>query len=156
MVILHVYAGVWFLWSKKIIMFQKEKGNIFTLLITFIVKSLQKEQNSTNLLLWPPICRNKPQSDSTPWTLTLVIVVTSSSNITFGAKFNFAQIRGDKSMDNSRIILTWRFVKNSIHIRHKDGQISSNLNCNPGCQAIVVLKWKNRESFKFVPFQKSR
>jgi hypothetical protein len=23
------------------------------------VKSLQKEQNSTNLLLWPPICRNK-------------------------------------------------------------------------------------------------
>ena len=25
-----------------------------------IVKSLQKEQNSTNLLLWPPICRNKP------------------------------------------------------------------------------------------------
>ena len=27
---------------------------------TFIVKSLKKEQNSTNLLLWPPICRNKP------------------------------------------------------------------------------------------------
>ena len=24
------------------------------------MKSLQKEQNSTNLLLWPPICRNKP------------------------------------------------------------------------------------------------
>jgi hypothetical protein len=24
------------------------------------VKSLQKEQNSTNLLLCPPICRNKP------------------------------------------------------------------------------------------------
>ena len=23
------------------------------------MKSLQKEQNSTNLLLWPPICRNK-------------------------------------------------------------------------------------------------
>ena len=34
-----------------IIIFQKEKGNIFTLLIIFIVKSLQKEQNSTNLLL---------------------------------------------------------------------------------------------------------
>jgi hypothetical protein len=31
--------------------FQKEKGNTFTLLIIFIVKSLQKEQNSTNLLL---------------------------------------------------------------------------------------------------------
>ena len=34
-----------------IIIFQKEKGNTFTLLIIFIVKSLQKEQNSTNLLL---------------------------------------------------------------------------------------------------------
>ena len=40
--------GVWFVWSKKIIIFQKEKGNTFTLLIIFIVKSLQKEQKSTN------------------------------------------------------------------------------------------------------------
>ena len=31
-----------------VIIFQKENGNTFTL---FIVKSLQKEQNSTNLLL---------------------------------------------------------------------------------------------------------
>ena len=31
--------------------FQKENGNTFTLSIIFIVKSLQKEQNSTNLLL---------------------------------------------------------------------------------------------------------
>ena len=37
--------------NKNIIIFQKEKGNTFTLLIIFIVKSLQKEQNSTNLLL---------------------------------------------------------------------------------------------------------
>jgi hypothetical protein len=37
--------------KKNIIIFQKEKGNAFTLLILFIVKSLQKEQNSTNLLL---------------------------------------------------------------------------------------------------------
>ena len=37
--------------KKSIIIFQKEKGNTFTLLIIFIVKSLQKEQNSTNLLL---------------------------------------------------------------------------------------------------------
>ena len=38
--------------KKKIyIIFQKENGNTFTLLIIFIVKSLQKEQNSTNLLL---------------------------------------------------------------------------------------------------------
>ena len=35
---------------KKIIIFQKENGNTFTLLIIFIVKS-SKEQNSTNLLL---------------------------------------------------------------------------------------------------------
>ena len=44
-----------------VIIFQKENWNTFTLLIIFIVKSLQKEQNSTNLLLWPPICRNKPE-----------------------------------------------------------------------------------------------
>ena len=37
--------------KKKYIIFQKENGNTFTLLIIFIVKSLQKEQNSTNLLL---------------------------------------------------------------------------------------------------------
>ena len=40
------------------------------------MKSLQKEQNSTNLLPWPTICRNKhakwPPSDLTPWTLTLL------------------------------------------------------------------------------------
>ena len=38
--------GVLFLWSKKIyiIIFQKEKGNTFTLLIIIIVKSLQKVQ----------------------------------------------------------------------------------------------------------------
>ena len=34
-----------------VINFQKENGNTFTLFIIFIVKSLQKEQNSTNLLL---------------------------------------------------------------------------------------------------------
>ena len=39
--------------------FQKENGSTFTLFIIFIVKSRQKEQNSTNLLLWPPICQNK-------------------------------------------------------------------------------------------------
>ena len=32
-----------------IINFQKGKGNTFTVLITLTVKSLQKEQNSTNL-----------------------------------------------------------------------------------------------------------
>ena len=34
-----------------VIIFQKENENTFTLLFIFIVKSLQKEQNSTNLLL---------------------------------------------------------------------------------------------------------
>jgi hypothetical protein len=34
-----------------VIIFQKENGNTFTLFIIFIVKSLQKEQNSKNLLL---------------------------------------------------------------------------------------------------------
>jgi hypothetical protein len=37
--------------KKYVIIFQKEEGNTFTLLIIFIVKSRQKEQNSTNLLL---------------------------------------------------------------------------------------------------------
>ena len=37
--------------KKNVIIFQKGNGNTFTLLIIFIVKSLQKEQNSTNLLL---------------------------------------------------------------------------------------------------------
>ena len=43
-----------------VIIFQKENEITFTLFIIFIVKSLQKEQNITNLLLWPLICRNKP------------------------------------------------------------------------------------------------
>ena len=41
--ILHVYAGGLSLQSKKNgIIFQKENGNTFTLLIIFIVKSLEK------------------------------------------------------------------------------------------------------------------
>ena len=51
--ILHVYAGGFEFYEvkKTVIIFQNENGNNFTLLIIFIVKSLQKEQNSTNLLL---------------------------------------------------------------------------------------------------------
>jgi hypothetical protein len=51
--ILHVYAMslIYEVCNKKCIIFQKEKGNTFTLLIIFTVKSLQKEQNNTNLLL---------------------------------------------------------------------------------------------------------
>ena len=81
---------VWILWSKKkkiVIIFQKENGNTFTLLIIFIVKSLQKEQNSTNLLLWPPICRNKP-AITPKW-------------------FNSLDTNSIKYLNNS-----WRFIKN--------------------------------------------
>ena len=52
--ILHVYSGGFEFYDVKknlVIIFQKEIGNTFTLLIIFIVKSFQKEQNSTNLLL---------------------------------------------------------------------------------------------------------
>ena len=51
--ILHVYAGgfVFYEVKKNVTIFRKENGNTFTLLIIFIIKSLQKEQNSTNLLL---------------------------------------------------------------------------------------------------------
>ena len=45
--------------KKNVFIFQKENGNTFTLFIIFLVKSLQKEQKSPNLLLWPPISRNK-------------------------------------------------------------------------------------------------
>ena len=61
--------------KKYYFFFFKKKREI--LLIIFIVKSLQKEQNSTNLLLhmYDPqsagINLQLPQSDSTPWTLTL-------------------------------------------------------------------------------------
>ena len=40
--------------KKNIIILEKEQGNTFTLLIIFIVKSLQKEQNSPNLHTMTP------------------------------------------------------------------------------------------------------
>ena len=44
--ILHVYAGVFYEVKKIdfVIIFQKENGNTFTLLIIVLEKSLQKEQ----------------------------------------------------------------------------------------------------------------
>ena len=45
--ILHVYAGG-LNFMKFVVIFQKGNENTFTLLIIFVVKSLQKEQNSTN------------------------------------------------------------------------------------------------------------
>ena len=84
--------GVWILWSKIFFCyyFSKRNGNTFTLFIIFIVKSLQKEQNSTNLLLCPPICRNKSAS-TTKW-------------------FN--------SLDtNSRVVNSKNHVRNSLNLR---------------------------------------
>ena len=49
--ILHVYSEFYEVKKCFVIIFQKENENTFTLLIILIVKSLQKEQNSTNLLL---------------------------------------------------------------------------------------------------------
>ena len=75
--------GVWILWSKKkkfVIIFQKENENTFTLFIIFVVKSLQKEQNSTNDPQSAGINLQSSQSDSTPWTLTLI-----------GQDFNFGK-----------------------------------------------------------------
>ena len=69
--------GVWILWSKKKNhYFSKRKWKTFTLLIIFIVKSLQREQNSTNILLWPQsagVNVQSLQSESTPRRLTLRI-----------------------------------------------------------------------------------
>jgi hypothetical protein len=67
--------GVWFLWSKKnIIIFQKEKGKTFTLLIIIILKSLQKEQIAQITNYEPQsagINLQSPQSESTPRRLIL-------------------------------------------------------------------------------------
>ena len=51
--ILHVHAGGLIFMKKKkyFIIFQKGKGNTFIFLITFMMKSLQKEPNCTNLIL---------------------------------------------------------------------------------------------------------
>ena len=77
--ILHVFAGVWFLWSKKIcffvIIFQKEKGNTFTLLI-FLKWKVFKKSKIAQIYYYDPqsagINMQSPQSDLIPWTLTLV------------------------------------------------------------------------------------
>jgi hypothetical protein len=51
------------------------EGNTFTLAIIFIVKSLQKEQNSTNDPQSAGINVQSPQSESTPRRLTLTYLV---------------------------------------------------------------------------------
>ena len=89
--------GVWILCSKKnfffVIIFQKENGNTFTLLIIFIVKSLQKEPNSTNLLLWPPISLKRGQtkiikiSKFTPFLLFISTMFNSLLNYLFFLSF---------------------------------------------------------------------
>ena len=75
--------GVWFLWSKKNIhisfFFQKEKGNTFTLLNIFIVKTLQKEKIAQIYYYEPKtagINVQSPQSESTPRRLTLACLLS--------------------------------------------------------------------------------
>ena len=64
--------------KRNIIIFQKEKGNTFTILIIIIVKSLQKEQIAQITYYEPQSARinlQSPQSDSTPRRLTLITTV---------------------------------------------------------------------------------
>ena len=78
--------------KKKLIILKQENGNTFTILIIFIVKSLQKEQNSTNYYYDPQstgINLQSPQSDSTPWTLTLTF---PSSDFYFFKSSNFISL----------------------------------------------------------------
>ena len=75
--ILYVYAGGLIFMNKKNkkFLFQKENGNTIALLIIFLVKSLQKEQKAQIMEYKPQsagINLQSPQSDSTPWTLTLL------------------------------------------------------------------------------------
>ena len=83
-----------------IIIFQKENGNTFTLLIIFIVKSLQKSKIAQIYYYEPQsagINLQSPQSDSTPWTLTLYLDLHLTPNsfqwilffTNIFAKFNF-------------------------------------------------------------------
>jgi hypothetical protein len=60
---------------KKHYYFVEKKREI--LLHFFIVRSLQKEQNNTNLQLWPPICRNK-RAITPKW------INSQDTNFTFG------------------------------------------------------------------------
>ena len=69
------------------------------------MKSLQKEQNSTNLLLYDSqsarINLQSPQSDSTPWTLTLAGGETASKK----KKWDDDKPRGfDRNLEPERII----------------------------------------------------
>ena len=74
--------------KKFVIIFQKENGNTFTLFIIFVVKSLQKEQNSTNLLLCPLICRNK--SAITPKWFNSLDTNSKKNTSKFQFKFNLS------------------------------------------------------------------
>ena len=81
--------GVWFLWSKKkniIIIFQKENGNTFTLLIIIIVKSLQKEQIA-QITYYDPwsagISVQWPLSNSTPQVTNSSPHIVSAETILF-------------------------------------------------------------------------
>jgi hypothetical protein len=80
--------------KKKIkkFLFQKENGNTIALFIIFLVKSLQKEQKAQIMEYKPQsagINLLSPQSDSTPWTLTLARILTDSFDF---PKFCFQEL----------------------------------------------------------------
>ena len=100
--ILHAYAGglnsmKW----KKIIIFQKENWNTFTLFTIFIVKIAQ-----IYYYVWPPICRNK--SAITPkWFNTLDTNSTCCSLIWW-------------NMILSAVTPKWPFLQNSNNSGQKE------------------------------------
>ena len=120
--------GVWFLWSeKKNIIFQKEKGNTFTLLIIFIVKNLQKEQRNLQ----------SPQSDSTLWTLTLV----GSFPENYQADILFYFKRLEKKHQTLQVYRLFTV---------QDGKYSGLLDCNNvTSKAWIIGPWSNRSKKEF-------
>ena len=63
-----------------VIIFKKEKGNTFTLLIIFIVKSSKRAKYIAQIYYYESqsarINVQSPQSESTPRSLTLILTIT--------------------------------------------------------------------------------
>ena len=97
--------GVWFLWSKKIvIIFQKENGNTFTLLIIFILKNLQIYYYD------PQSVRKNLQSIQSPWTLTLLWALFSKIASFFNLSLNVQRMERN-------VYVVVRIWNQSLYIR---------------------------------------
>ena len=134
---------VWILWSKKkiVIIFQKENGNTFTLLIIFIVKSLQKEQNSKNLLLWPPICRNKP-AITPKWFNSLDTNSSANALTCVNVTFNFEDNKTPNRLHCvSALISQLQTLLSACSARKLPRSVLSNW-------AWLVRKFQNKEKWK--------